>query len=105
MTDTSAPNPWVRLDKHAVIGALTAIGSRDPDILHARKATLLAPFRIPRFVGVCLLVMGGLAMITRLTAVIGVPAILVGVWVLHRASTNIAAIEAGYLEYLNTFPF
>lgn len=104
MTETRAPNPWVRLDKHDVIGALNAVGSRDPDILHARKATLLAPFRIPRFVGVCLLVAGGIATITHLSIIMGVPAILAGGWILYLTSTNVAAVEAGYVEYLKSFP-
>ena len=38
---TTSGNPYVKLDKQSVIGMLKATGSKDADVLHLQKQTLL----------------------------------------------------------------
>lgn len=96
------PNPFARLDKQSVIGTLKASGSRDPDVLHAQKAALLGPLKIPRIAGVICILSGAFLTLTLIGAFIGIPMILFGWWFWRRGGKNIAAVESGYTEYLAT---
>jgi hypothetical protein len=47
-----------------------------------------------------LMVAGGLMTLTVIGAIVGVPSLLFGWFVWHRRAHNIAAVEAGFAEYL-----
>jgi hypothetical protein len=93
-------NPFTKIDKQSVIGTLKATGSRDPDILYAQKAKLLAPAKNLKLLSVICVVSGALFTITVILAIAGIPFVIFGIWLWRFSSQNIAAIEAGYAEYL-----
>jgi len=93
-------NPFTKLDKQSVIGTLKATGSRDADILHAQKQKLLAPAKNLKILAIIMIVGGALLTITVILAIAGIPFALFGVWLWRFSSKNIAAVEAGYTEYL-----
>lgn len=95
-----AGNPLVKVDRQAVIGALRATGSRDPDVLHAQKALLLETAGGPLFLGTILMWSGGIATITVILAPLGVPVLLLGWWLRQRGAANVANVEAGFAEFV-----
>jgi hypothetical protein len=90
------------VDKGSVIGALKATGSRDPDVLYARTSELFSPLRFLKLAGGLVLLAGVPLCFLHRGPFLGIPLILLGWWVRHRAVRNIATIEAGYSEYVNT---
>lgn len=99
-----AGNPFTKIDKQSVVGTLKAAGSRDPDILHAQKQRLLAPNKNLKILSYMLIVGGGLLSLTVIMAIAGIPLALFGIWMWRFSSKNMAAIEAGYSEYLASSP-
>jgi hypothetical protein len=97
-------NPFTKLDKQTVIGALKATGSRDADILHAQKQKLLAPAKNLKTLSIISIVAGVIFTVTVILAIAGIPIALFGVWLWRFSSKNIAAVEAGYTEYLASGP-
>ena len=97
-------NPFTKIDKQSVIGTLKATGSRDSDILHAQKAKLLAPNNNLKILSYILIGGGALLSLTVILAIAGIPLALFGIWMWRFSSKNIAAIEAGYSEYLASSP-
>jgi hypothetical protein len=93
-------SPFLKLDKASVIGHLKAAGSRDPDVLHAQKSTLLSAARFPKLAGVYIMVVGGLMTLLIITAFIGLPLLGFGWWMRKRGVRNIDAVEAGFADYL-----
>lgn len=88
------------MDRQSVVGALKATGSRDADVLHSQRNELLsAPEAIE---------------IARphlhddrcdlhrdvILAIVGIPCVIRGWWCWRFGKHNIAAIEAGYTQYL-----
>ena len=102
MIPAANTNPFARVDKQSVIGTLKSSGSRDPDVLHAQKTSLMSPLKIPRIAGVVCIGSGAFLTITIIGAFIGIPMIFVGWWFWRRGGKNIAAVEEGYAEYLKT---
>ena len=97
-------NPFTKLDKQTVIGTLKATGSRDADILHAQKQKLLGPAKNLKWLAMLLIVVGVIFTITVVLAIAGIPFALFGVWLWRFSAKNIAAVEAGYAEYLAAGP-
>ena len=93
-------NPFTKLDKQSVIGTLKATGSHDADILHAQKQKLLAPAKNLKILAIILMAGGALFTVTVILAIAGIPLALFGLWLWRFSSKNIAAVEAGYTEYL-----
>jgi Family of unknown function (DUF5362) len=93
-------NPFTKVDKQSVIGTLKATGSLDADVLHAQKQKLLAPAKNLKLLSIMLMVGGGLLTLTVIAAIAGIPLALFGVWLWRFSTKNIAAVEAGYTEYL-----
>lgn len=83
----------------AVLGALTATGSTDRDVLFAAKEEFAARYRPTRWFGIWALVSGVLATLLVLTAFIGIPLMILGWWWLRRARRNLATIEATYQTF------
>ena len=87
------------VDKQWVIGTLKAVGSTDPDVLHAARAKLLSAVGFTRIAGVCLASSGIVTLIVPATRWFAGPLVLAGWWLWRRGATNIAAVEAGYEEF------
>jgi hypothetical protein len=93
-------NPvMLSITRQQVIGALKATGSTDPDVLAAAKEEMLSSVKRPKLVALVGVVSGGAMTLTVLGAVIGIPLIIAGVWVWHRAGRNSRTVEAGFAEY------
>ncbi len=100
MQHTVEKNPFLKLDKPTVLGVLKSTGSRDPDVLHAQKASLMSAAKFPKMVGVYLMVVGGLMTVLILTAFIGIPMIGLGWWLRGRGVKNVKLVEDAYNEYV-----
>lgn len=96
-------NPYARLDKAAVLGALAAIGSYDPDILHAARARLAAQVRTPKLTGALAVAAGAGLTLSRLPLA-GVPLMLIGIWLWWRGVKNAAMVKAGFAEFAGIPP-
>jgi hypothetical protein len=96
-----ASNPFAALDKETVIEAFRTTGSRDPDVLYARRAALLASGRLPLACG-AVLGAAGLGASLMLGPLVGGPVALVGAWSTWRGLRNAAAVREGYEEVAKT---
>lgn len=92
-------SPFLKIDKPTAIGYLKAAGSRDPDVLHARKAELLSLAKFPKLAGIYVMVMGVLCTILILLAFIGIPLLVLGWWMMRRGKSNLVAVEEAYAEF------
>jgi len=95
-------NPFVTVSKTAVIDWLRAIGSRDPDILRARKSAMLRSLRQHQLVGIGFVLVGLVLLGTPPGPAVGVPLLVVGAWLWWRGMRNVAAVEAGYSEFVKS---
>lgn len=95
-------SPFLNLDKSTVIGYFKAAGSRDPDVLHSSKTSLVSLAKFPKLVGVYLMVMGGLCTVLILLAPIGIPLLILGWWVRRRGVRNLATVEVGWTEFMRS---
>jgi hypothetical protein len=102
MMAASQFNPFAKVDKQSIIGSLKATGSRDPDVLHAQKAALMSPLKIPRIAAFVVGISGAFLTITLIGAFIGIPMLLVAWWFWRRGGQNIATVEEGYSDYLRS---
>ena len=93
-------NPFTKMDKQSVIGALKATGSRDPDILHSQKIELLSLPKQLKLLGMICMVGGALFTVTVILALFGIPIGIFGWWCWSFGKKNIAAVETGYAEYV-----
>jgi len=95
-------NPFTKLDKQSVIGALKATGTRDRDVLHSQKNELLSLPKQLKLCGLICMVGGAFFTVTVILAIAGVPIAIFGWWCWSFGKKNIAAVESGYAEYLAT---
>ena len=93
-------SPFTKMDRQSVIGALKATGSKDADVLHSQKNELLSPPKQLKLLGVICMVSGALFTLTVILAIAGIPFVIFGWWCWRFGKQNIAAVEAGYSEYL-----
>lgn len=93
-------NPFVKIDKQSVIGALKATGSRDRDVLHTQKNELLATPKSFKMIGIICMVVGALFTVMVILAFAGIPFMIFGWWIWRSGKKNIETIENGYTEYL-----
>src|SRR5262245_38119367 len=75
-----AGNPFMKLDRQAVLGIFKAAGSRDPAVLHAQKQKLLTQPKQLKLLGIICLVVGAFFTITVVLAIAGIPFMLFGAW-------------------------
>ena len=92
--------PLTKLEKQEVIGMLKASGSRDKDVIATQKGQLLTLAKMPKWIGTVFMVGGGLASLTVILAVIGIPMVIFGWWIRRRGVSSVEAVEAGYAELL-----
>ena len=95
-----APNPFTRLDKQSVIGALKACSSRDPDVLFAQKQQLLAPAKHLKLLGYICLAGGTFFTVTIVLAIAGIPLMIFGWWLQRFGKSNIRTVDTAYEEFL-----
>jgi hypothetical protein len=97
-----ATNPFTSIDQQTVVGSLKSTGTRDADVLHAQKETLLAPYKHLKMLAKIGFVVGGLFTIMIFMAWFGIP-VLIASWLLWKfQAKQIAAVEAGYAQYVST---
>jgi hypothetical protein len=94
--------PLTTFDKQEALGLLKSGASRDKDVLLAQKAQLLTAARMPKWIGTIFMVAGGVATVTVLLAVIGIPMLIFGWWIRRRGVNSIAAVESAYAELVAT---
>lgn len=97
-------NPFTKMDRQSVIGALKATGSRDPDVLHSQKNELLSAPKQLKLLGIICMVCGGFFTLTVILAIAGIPFMIFGWWCMRFGKQNIEAIETGYRDYVAAAP-
>jgi len=97
-----AANPFVPVDRKSVVGTLKATGSRDPDVLHAQKQTLLAPYNHLKLLAKISAGVGALMTVTIFMAWFGIPVLIFAWWLWRFQARNATAVEEGYAEYLQS---
>jgi hypothetical protein len=95
-----AISPWGKMSKQQVRGFLKGAGSKDEDVLFAKKEEILAIAKLPKSIGIVTVVLGVLLSITIIMAMLGIPMIFAGWWLNSRGKENVNVVEAAYSEYL-----
>ena len=93
-------NPFTKMDGQSVVGALKATGSKDADVPHSQKNELLSPPKQLKLLGIICMAIGTFFTLTVILAIAGIPLVIFGWWCWRFGKQNIAAIEAGYTEYV-----
>lgn len=88
------------LDKQAVIGALKATGSKDPDVLYTTQKKLIEQCRGLRLYSWVPIICGVLLCLTIIGAFIGIPALIVGIWLRMKTGKSLRLADEAYNEYL-----
>ena len=88
------------LDRQTVIGALKASGSKDPDVLYTTKKKLIEQTRGLRMWSWIPIICGVLLTLTIIGAFIGIPMIIIGIWLRMKTGKNLRIAEEAYNEYL-----
>jgi hypothetical protein len=100
LTHVEGAGPFSKVDKQSVIGTLKAVGSRDPDVLHAQKQKLLAPSQSLKKVAFVVMGGGAVLTITVVAAFAGIPLVLFGIWMWRSSSRNIATVEEAFNGFI-----
>ena len=90
------------ISKQSVITALRATGTRDPDLLERKRLELRSAARTSWFAGGAFLLIGTALCFLGPGMLAGLPVILAGAVIGHRAWRNVNAVEAGYAEFVNS---
>jgi hypothetical protein len=86
--------------KPQVIGALKAASSTDPDVLLHVKEDLLDQYRPLKMMSMVPIFCGVLISLTILGAIIGIPLVILGIFLRRKCKRNMATVESAYEEYL-----
>lgn len=97
-------SPFAAVDVETALVAFRSAGSRDPDVLDARKATLLGAVGRLKLIGTGLMAIGAVATFTPPGAWVGVPVLGLGWWLRLRGIRNAATIEAAFSQFVRTPP-
>lgn len=90
------------LNKQIVLGALKSTGSKDPDVLYAKKSELIQMSKgMPGYSWIPM-ICGVLLCITIIGAFIGIPALIVGIWLRMKANKNLKLADEALAEYLQS---
>jgi hypothetical protein len=90
------------LDKQTVIGALKSTGSKDPDVLYAKKSELIQRSQGLRAYSWIQMVVGVLLCFNQIGAFLGVPLVLLGLWLRRKMGENIKIADAALAQYLES---
>jgi len=88
--------------KPQVIGALKAANSTDTDVLLHVKEDLLDQYRPLKMMSWVPIICGALISLTIIGAIIGIPLIILGIFLRRKCTRNIATVESAYDEYLTS---
>jgi hypothetical protein len=89
--------PLTKLDKQEAIGMLK-LAKGDKDVMLTGKKQLITVASMPKWIGTAFMIIGGLATITVLLAVVGIPMLIFGWWIRRRGVSSIEAVESAYAE-------
>ena len=93
-------NPFGPVQPAAVVAALRATGSFDPDVLHSTKQRLLAPYRDLRRLAIGGIMVGCTLIILFAMPIVGVLTFLGSGALWGFQARQVANVEAGYAHYL-----
>lgn len=93
-------NPFGPVQPAAVVAALRATGSFDPDVLHSTKERLLAPYRDLRRLAIGGIMLGCTLIILVSMPIAGVLTFFGSGALWRFQARQVANVEAGYAEYL-----
>lgn len=91
-----------KMNRQRVIGFLKNAGTRNPDVLFLHKHKLIAPNKNLKFVGYGLIVFGAVFTVTVILAIVGIPLMVLGLWLWWFTRRNITVVEEAYGEYLSS---
>lgn len=97
-------SPFAAVDVETALVAFRSAGSRDPDVLDARRATLLAAVGRLKLIGTGLMAVGFMAGFTPPGAWVGVPVLGLGWWLRLRGIRNAATIETAFSQFVRSPP-
>ena len=86
--------------KPQVIGALKAANSTDTDVLLHVKEDLLDQYRPLKMMSWVPIICGALISLTVIGAIIGIPLIILGIFLRRKCTRNMATVESAYDDYL-----
>jgi len=90
------------LTSQQIIGALRSTGSKDRDILFAKKEELLAETRRLKLLGIVPMIIGGIMTCTIIGGIVGIPMLIFGHFVRKSYNHNIKVSDVTFAEYLRT---
>ena len=93
-------SPFESVKRQAVLGALRSAGTQDPDLLDLVKHRIVSRVRIPKLIGVGLVIVGALVTTTVTLAPIGVLICLVGLALRHIGVRNIGLVESIFADFV-----
>jgi hypothetical protein len=99
-TPPAGRNPFGPVDSAAVMTALTAVGSYDPDVLYATKQRLLAPYRDLRRVAIAGIFVAGALVVVLSMPIFGLFAFVASAALWRFQAKQRANVESGYAQYL-----
>ena len=73
-------NPFTKMDRQSVVGALKATGSGDADVFHSKRNELLSAPTQLTLLGVICMVIGAIFTVTVILAIVGIPCVIFGWW-------------------------
>ncbi len=91
-----------KMNRQNVTGFFKAAGTRDPDILYMKKQVLIRPNKNMMIGAWGFIVLGAVCAFTVILAIIGIPLILLGVWLIYFCKKNIKVVDAVYSEFVPT---
>ncbi len=89
--------PLTNIDKEEALGMLK-LAEGDRNRAEAAKRQLLFVSQVPKWLGTLFMITGGIATITIIMAIFGIPMFFFGWWIRRRGVRSIAAVEAAYAE-------
>ncbi len=94
----ASPFGWVK--RQAVLDALRSAGTQDPDLLDLVKRRIVSRVRVPKLIGVGLVIVGALVTATVTLAPIGVLICLVGLALRHVGVRSIGTVESTFADFV-----
>ena len=95
-------SPFAAIDSLAAMAAFKAAGSFDPDVLYATKQRMLTPYRDLRRLAVLGILLGCALVLIMAMIVLGVLALVGSVLLWRFQARQVANVEAGYAQYLDS---
>lgn len=93
-------SPFESVKRQAVLGALRSAGTQDPDLLDLVKHRIVSRVRVPKLIGVGLVIVGALVTTTVTLAPIGVLICLVGLALRQLGVRNIGVVESTFADFV-----